>query len=222
MADSPERLDPAPWSDVDQAFFASAPPDIPEPPPEPMRFDDLDALVVLPARRRSTRAGARGRTVQLTGAAWRRATGAWGAARVATAGITRAAIDRLINLLAAHVLNWRGRAIVGATIIITIALPAMLVASRPAGHASAAMVLPPPPAIGSGGATIAHASPPEPLRFPPDPDPTAQAAAEPSHHEAAAKRPTHKHKNHARARKDLSAFQDRRVPRSAGATHSPH
>jgi hypothetical protein len=149
--------------------------------------------------------------------------GALRAARGASARTAGGAVDRFIILLAAQLLNWRGRAIVGATIVITIALPAMLVASRPAGHASAAIVIPQPPAIGSASTTIAHAAPAEPLLFPPDPDPPVQAAGEPSpRHDAATKRPTRKHKNHARARKDLSAFQDRTVPTSAGATHSPH
>jgi hypothetical protein len=44
VADALEPPDPAAWNDFDHAFFASAPPDIPEPPPEPMRFDDLDPI----------------------------------------------------------------------------------------------------------------------------------------------------------------------------------
>ena len=43
--DSPERPSERPddrtWDDLEQGFFASAPPDVPEPPPEPARFDDL-------------------------------------------------------------------------------------------------------------------------------------------------------------------------------------
>jgi hypothetical protein len=31
------------WSDVEEAFFAAAPPDDPAPGPEPLRFDDLVA-----------------------------------------------------------------------------------------------------------------------------------------------------------------------------------
>ena len=40
---------PAPWSDLEQTFFASAPPDEPEPPAEPDTFDDL--VAAMPARR---------------------------------------------------------------------------------------------------------------------------------------------------------------------------
>jgi hypothetical protein len=32
------------WSELERGFFATAPPDVPEPPPEPMRFDDLDPI----------------------------------------------------------------------------------------------------------------------------------------------------------------------------------
>ena len=38
---SAKRLVGAIWSDLDQAFFAAAPPDDPGPPPEAPRFDDL-------------------------------------------------------------------------------------------------------------------------------------------------------------------------------------
>jgi len=32
------------WSELEQGFFAAAPPDVPEPPPEAPRFDDLDPI----------------------------------------------------------------------------------------------------------------------------------------------------------------------------------
>jgi hypothetical protein len=38
---SPALLKGATWNDLEQGFFASAPPDDPEPPPEAPRFDDL-------------------------------------------------------------------------------------------------------------------------------------------------------------------------------------
>ena len=37
----PDRSGEAPWSELEKDFFASAPPDVAQPPPEPMRFDDL-------------------------------------------------------------------------------------------------------------------------------------------------------------------------------------
>jgi hypothetical protein len=42
-AQSPTKPDGAAWSDLEQAFFESAPPDDPEPPGEALRFDDLDS-----------------------------------------------------------------------------------------------------------------------------------------------------------------------------------
>jgi hypothetical protein len=39
---APIGHDAGPWSDLEQAFFASAPPDNPEPPPAPESFDDLE------------------------------------------------------------------------------------------------------------------------------------------------------------------------------------
>ena len=41
VGDSPKPPVDTSWDDVDQAFFASAPPDVPQPAPEPERFDDL-------------------------------------------------------------------------------------------------------------------------------------------------------------------------------------
>ena len=38
---SPTPTGPAIWSDLEQAFFASAPTEEPEPPAEPSSFDDL-------------------------------------------------------------------------------------------------------------------------------------------------------------------------------------
>ena len=42
MASDTERS--GSWSELEQGFFAAAPPDVPEPPPEPPRFDDLDPI----------------------------------------------------------------------------------------------------------------------------------------------------------------------------------
>jgi hypothetical protein len=48
VAASPKRPDDAGWDDLDQAFFASAPPDVPELPREPERFDDLFPVAAVP------------------------------------------------------------------------------------------------------------------------------------------------------------------------------
>jgi len=39
-----DRPDEAPFDELERGFFAAAPPDVAEPPPEPMRFDDLDPI----------------------------------------------------------------------------------------------------------------------------------------------------------------------------------
>lgn len=54
MPDSPERNEDGTWTALEQGFFAAAPPDVPEPPPEPVSFDDL-----LPPVVRRTRASPR-------------------------------------------------------------------------------------------------------------------------------------------------------------------
>ena len=43
MSDPSPRADESAWSELEHAFFAAAPPDDPEPPAEPLRFDD-DAM----------------------------------------------------------------------------------------------------------------------------------------------------------------------------------
>ena len=54
---SRRSLEPA-WNDLEQAFFASAPPDEPEPAAEPEQFDDLIPLIPpAPSRRRWTELG---------------------------------------------------------------------------------------------------------------------------------------------------------------------
>ena len=52
-----QRSDEAAWTDIEQAFFAAAPPDEPEPPGEPARFDDL--ISAAPPRREMPAALAR-------------------------------------------------------------------------------------------------------------------------------------------------------------------
>ena len=51
-ADQRRRPTETPWSDVEEAFFASAPPETPTAPAEPERFDDLEAVSAVPARHR--------------------------------------------------------------------------------------------------------------------------------------------------------------------------
>jgi len=239
VADSLNRPDPAPWNDVDQAFFEAAPPDIPEPAPEPMRFDDLEPIAPLPPPDRSDRreiptaftraraaasnasaavrrlsaaagrhagpalASARRRTGEFTAAAWRRTSGAFRTVGDSGGHTTRSVLDRLTTRLSAQLLTWRGRAIVGVTIVVAIALPSLFVASRPAAHASAPIVLPAPaPTIGGGDTIVAHEAPatpeaslPLPFQDPvQDPEPTVHASGASRPHHAVTKRPSRKHK----------------------------
>ena len=46
VPDSPDRNEDGTWTALEQGFFAAAPPDVPEPPPEPVFFDDLLPPVV--------------------------------------------------------------------------------------------------------------------------------------------------------------------------------
>ncbi len=50
MSDLSQRSDESAWSELEHAFFAAAPPDDPEPPAEPMRFDDEPICAAAPVR----------------------------------------------------------------------------------------------------------------------------------------------------------------------------
>ena len=54
----PTRKEAPVWTDLEEAFFAAAPPDVPEPAAEAERFDDLDAD--MPASRRVSNDGSGG------------------------------------------------------------------------------------------------------------------------------------------------------------------
>jgi hypothetical protein len=111
-----ERTAESPWDAVDQIFFASAPPDIAEPAPEPMRFDDLDDpvaqhraqhrwLAAAPAWRASVAASARAVRARLApvgasaAATWRRVTPASMAAVRFVGRTGRIQTARLVTLL---------------------------------------------------------------------------------------------------------------------------
>jgi hypothetical protein len=95
VARDSERTEDAPWDELEQGFFAAAPPDVPVPPAEPMRFDDLDPLPtvatvapVAPEFSQHRRADAarrlaawRASAAVSAAAAWRRLTPAVGVAR---------------------------------------------------------------------------------------------------------------------------------------------
>ncbi|HEY7371957.1 MAG TPA: hypothetical protein VIF57_07235 [Polyangia bacterium] len=120
VADSSIRSGDAAWDDLDQAFFASAPPDVPEAPAAPERFDDLfPEAAATPARRaRATTpedAVAQGRAAAAAAASralLRRASGAIGrGARPAVASVGRvtSASCRAVGRSSARVIRAAGR-----------------------------------------------------------------------------------------------------------------
>jgi hypothetical protein len=48
VASDPHPANEGAWNELERGFFAAAPPDVPEPPPEPLRFDDLDPIAPPP------------------------------------------------------------------------------------------------------------------------------------------------------------------------------
>lgn len=151
------------WSELEQGFFATAPPDVPEPPAEPARFDDLDPIG--PARpdwrirlQRAARAG------------WAAAAAAPGALQPLARTVARRSEPMLararqvsIRLSATFVTTLRSRArdrrmvaAAVAALILVMGVSAGVVASRGAARSTPAVdtvvalpspppVLPPPP-----------------------------------------------------------------------------
>jgi hypothetical protein len=48
VAPDPRPSNDSVWNELERGFFAAAPPDVAEPPAEPMRFDDLDPIAPVP------------------------------------------------------------------------------------------------------------------------------------------------------------------------------
>jgi len=134
------------WSELEQGFFAAAPPDVPEPPPEPARFDDLDPIG--PARpdwrirlRRAARAG------------WAAAAAAPGALRPLARTVARRSEPMLararqvsIRVSATFVTTLRSRArdrrmvaAAVAALIVVMGVSAGVVASRGTARSSPAV-----------------------------------------------------------------------------------
>src|SRR5262245_47725576 len=179
------------FDELDQGFFAAAPPDVAEPAPEPMRFDDLDPIA--PARpeprpfvrrARDLTSSARGALRSFAGAATRRSMPAlrqatrWSAAagRTSARAVTAAArvgarqartqILRLIELARNTPRERRLIAAGVAALVFVTGVSAVVVASRGNGRPTPAAVQP----IASGTAGACEA--------PPAPDPVTVATAE--------------------------------------------
>lgn len=159
MALDPDRSSDAAWSELERGFFAAAPPDVPVPPAQPMRFDDLDpsAPQTAPWRARLTRLSA------------------WTAAARSAAG----AAARRHRAVALALFRSRSRerrliATAAAALSVVMGISAVVVASRSGGQAAGGIPL----AIGAGGPPIGEAPPTEAPSPPIAPDFESQASAE--------------------------------------------
>jgi hypothetical protein len=166
------RADDAAWTTVEQGFFASAPPELPEPAPEPLTFDDLEAPEPQPSERtlRLRRAAATATAAlqplgrRLRGAATTAAT--WLARERQVLG-TRVGTLIAAALFRGATLDRRRIALVIAGVVFATALPAAIVTSQsPApSHEAVARETDRPSGRPAAGA------PPAPRREPP-PSPT--------------------------------------------------
>ena len=193
VGDSLKHPDDAGWDDVDQAFFASAPPEVPELPQEAERFDDLFPAAVAAAPEKHERPAALRRAsaaaistraslqrgwsrvrpaiastgrqaARLTRAVWQRSARA--SAWVGTAGrAVRPAVGRLVGVLRLRRLNPQTVALAVACVILISGVSAVVVASRSGAHAS----LPPTPLeprASAAGTTVASVAPVASQPFP--------------------------------------------------------
>lgn len=207
MADSAERSpDDRAWDDLEQGFFASAPPDVPEPPPEPARFDDLFP----PEPPRPDRLAAVRRTVAAAAATTRVSTRR---AVVAAATVTRASTKRAVTHLRGHALpalararrvaadrfvaagrlrrvlwSWRpdGRSLaIALTIAVVVGLSGGVIAARGASPPARVLAAAPravatKPSSPPPTAAAAVALPPAPPAVQPPPAPASDAVVEPA------------------------------------------
>ena len=171
-----DRSNDGAWSELEHRFFAAAPPDVPEPPPEPMRFDDLDPVeppppapwrarlsrtwrATAPARRRLY---ASGRDAYRRGApavvrAGRRAI----LLSVAARRWSATALRRSAPALAALRIGARNHRLIAAgaaALIVVMGISAVVVASRGGGRPVQVASVPPGP---GGACAMAAAAPPE-------------------------------------------------------------
>jgi hypothetical protein len=150
------------WSELEQGFFATAPPDVPEPPPAPPCFDDLDPIG--PARpdwrirlRRTARTGwlavstAPGALRPLVRTVARRSEPMIARARQASIRVSA----RFVTTLRSRARDRRMVAAAAAALILVMGISAGVVASRgtarptPAADTVAAMPMPSPAPVPS-------------------------------------------------------------------------
>jgi hypothetical protein len=175
-----DRPDDAPFDELERGFFAAAPPDVAEPAPEPMRFDDLDPIAparpeprAFVRRARNVTSSARGALRSFAGAATRRSLPVltratrWSAAagrttaRAVTAAArvgARQARTQILRLIEMARNTPRERRLIAAglaALLLVTGVSAVVVASRGNGRPTPAAVQP----IASGAAGACEAPP---------------------------------------------------------------
>ena len=194
MASDSERTEDAPWDELEQGFFAAAPPDVAVPPAEPMRFDDLDPLPSEISQHR--RADARRRlavwrasAAVSAAAAWRRLTPAVGVASVAARRsalrlaacariVTRVGQAQLPRLLAVFRNSSRRTRVLAAGVAALVAVTGVSVASRGSGGGRSLPTIQARPAIASSRTVASEvAAPPVAMTLVPDEDPRPASAS---------------------------------------------
>ena len=185
------------WSELEHRFFAAAPPDVPEPPPEPMRFDDLDPIdppppspwqgrlsrtwrTTAPARRRldATVRNAYRLAAPAVVRAWRRSIALSGVALKWSATVAKRSAPALAALrIGAR--NHRLIAAGAAALVVVMGISAVVVASRGGGRAVQTGSM--PPAVGGACAMVAQTAPETGAKSAPAdaPAPVLMSAAEP-------------------------------------------
>jgi hypothetical protein len=157
VASDPHPSNEGAWNELERGFFATAPPDVAEPAPEPMRFDDLEPIAPPPREWRARMARA-----------WAATGGARGVLRSVTPVLTtaarvtvrgaRAQATRLPVTLRNISRDRRLVAVAAAALLVVTGISAGVVASRggarpPAGSVRAEVA----EAVGASGPMVREA-----------------------------------------------------------------
>lgn len=190
MASPSDRTDETPWDELEQGFFAAAPPDVPEPPPEPMRFDDLDP--VAPPRPERRLSAWRASATVTAAVAWQKLAPGVAAAAVVSrrsalrlASLARIALRageaQLPKLLAVFQNSSRQTRVLAAGVAALVAVTGVsagVVASRGNGRTAPALVI---PIVSATTGVVACHAPPPPVALAmtvvPDEDPLPASAS---------------------------------------------
>ena len=192
--------DEVPFSELERDFFEAAPPDVAQPPPEPMRFDDLDPVAPAQPERRailvrarkvtakartalqSAAGAARDRGVPVFSRVRQRSTALWAATwRASTSAAKvaaregRAQVARVFAMIRNSPREHRLIAAGVAALIVVTGVSAGVVASRGAGAGAGHAAAPAIPPVVASVVPGACETPPvtEPAPEPAAPEPVA-------------------------------------------------